>query len=232
MLSALDWVFQNEDSVIVLEDDIIASPDFFVFVTMMLKKYKNDERVFMVTGMNYLYEYPNKFSYFFTTFASCWGWATWKRTWEKIDVSCERYYDYEKLLKKARFSKLYKASFKNTFDYFKNNNINYPTWTKQFGIAQLCNLSTIIAPSINLVSSVGFIGDGEHTGEFNKMPKKIKRYYNAPTHSFGDTILCPTCIVEDELYVKKAKKFLGARKIDRLPNRIESLIKRIFLFKK
>ena len=58
----------------------------FKFIPLMLEKYRNDSRIFLIIGTNFLGEWrPKKHSYFFSLFAHTWGWATWKRAWKQYD---------------------------------------------------------------------------------------------------------------------------------------------------
>ena len=81
------WLFQNEEQGIVLEDDVVPNQSFFPFCLELLKKYKYDERINMICGMNNLdiiEEVPE--SYFFSEYGSIWGWASWRRvvqTWDE-----------------------------------------------------------------------------------------------------------------------------------------------------
>ena len=46
------WAFSIVDKLIVLEDDVVASSDFFRFCKELLDKYENDERIARICGMN------------------------------------------------------------------------------------------------------------------------------------------------------------------------------------
>lgn len=52
--TGFSWVFEKEEQAIILEDDCIPNLDFFRYCDEMLEKYKDDERVMMVSGSNYL----------------------------------------------------------------------------------------------------------------------------------------------------------------------------------
>ena len=83
---AQKWMFENEEYGIVLEDDDVPSQSFFPFCKEILEKYKFDERINMVCGMNNFGEMENNpDSYFFSTSGSIWGWATWKRVIDQWD---------------------------------------------------------------------------------------------------------------------------------------------------
>src|SRR4030095_1100293 len=53
--SGLDWVFQNVDRAIIMEDDCLPHPTFFRFCDELLEHYRDDERVMTVSGNNFQY---------------------------------------------------------------------------------------------------------------------------------------------------------------------------------
>ena len=57
--SAIDWFFENEEFGIILEDDCVPDQSFFGFCEQMLVKYKDDARIMMVAGTNYLLDSKN-----------------------------------------------------------------------------------------------------------------------------------------------------------------------------
>jgi hypothetical protein len=80
--SGITEVLSIVDRTIILEDDIVASRDFFVFQEQMLERYKDDNRVMMVTGWNSFVEYPIEgYDGFFSKSSAIWGWGTWRRAW-------------------------------------------------------------------------------------------------------------------------------------------------------
>ena len=50
---AVDWVFETEESVIVLEDDVVPTFAFFDFCDQMITKFKDDHRVWNISGDNF-----------------------------------------------------------------------------------------------------------------------------------------------------------------------------------
>ena len=50
--SAISWFFNNVDEGIILEDDCLPHPDFFYFCEQLLDKYRNDKRIWCITGNN------------------------------------------------------------------------------------------------------------------------------------------------------------------------------------
>lgn len=83
--SGLDWVFSTEDEAIILEDDCLPDPSFFSFANELLDRYRDDNRVGIVSGNNFLWgSQISDDSYFFTPDTRIWGWATWGRVWREF----------------------------------------------------------------------------------------------------------------------------------------------------
>src|SRR3954453_9163407 len=45
MISAIDWVFKDSESAIILEDDCLPHPQFFTFCSSILERYRQDSRI-------------------------------------------------------------------------------------------------------------------------------------------------------------------------------------------
>ena len=56
MSGAIDWFFENEESGIILEDDCLPGMDFFRFCEELLDRYRDDERIMMIGGTNFMPE--------------------------------------------------------------------------------------------------------------------------------------------------------------------------------
>lgn len=83
---AIDWFFKNEEAGIILEDDCVASQDFFRFCEEMLEKYKSHDKVMQIAGSNFQFgKKRGNGSYYFSQALSVWGWATWRSAWMKYD---------------------------------------------------------------------------------------------------------------------------------------------------
>lgn len=82
--AGIDWVFGQVDQAIILEDDCIADPTFFVYCEELLERYRDEKRVWMISGDTHEVPeaYFGDYSYDFATWASIWGWATWADRWQ------------------------------------------------------------------------------------------------------------------------------------------------------
>jgi hypothetical protein len=90
--TAISWFFQHEERGIILEDDIIPDPSFFAYCSELLNRYELDERVFAISGCNFVpreaQTHPEN-PYRFSQVPHIWGWATWRRSWEQhqLDIA-------------------------------------------------------------------------------------------------------------------------------------------------
>ena len=87
---AMSWFFRNVEKGIILEDDIFPHPLFWSYMEELLERYKDDERVGMVTAHNLQRYYSRHNSYYFTIeMAGTLGWGTWRRVWENFNFDIE-----------------------------------------------------------------------------------------------------------------------------------------------
>lgn len=87
VITGVEEVFNDEDKIIVMEDDLECTSDFLDFMNSALNKYKNEQYIFSVSGYSYplksLQDYP--YSAYLSYRGSSWSWATWKDRWNLID---------------------------------------------------------------------------------------------------------------------------------------------------
>jgi hypothetical protein len=83
---AISWFFEQVEEGIILEEDCVPGAAFFSFCAELLERYRDDARVGLISGNNFL---PGALwrdeGHGFTRYAFIWGWATWRRAWEKFD---------------------------------------------------------------------------------------------------------------------------------------------------
>jgi hypothetical protein len=70
--------------VIVVEDDLLLSPHFLLYMNEGLEVYAGDDKVASLHGYCYPVDMPLPET-FFLRGADCWGWATWSRAWSHFE---------------------------------------------------------------------------------------------------------------------------------------------------
>lgn len=82
--SGLDWAFDRVERAIILEDDVLPTPDFFGWAERMLDRHEADENIATICGSNPLAVWgdPSADS-IMARRGSEWGWATWAKAWKR-----------------------------------------------------------------------------------------------------------------------------------------------------
>lgn len=171
--SAINWFFKNESQGIILEDDCLPNNDFFRFCDQMLEKYKDNNNIGHISGTNFHSTFLNDGDYYFSKLTHVWGWATWRRAWLKYDIDMKDLDLFVKAdkLKEVTDNYLVKHFMYNLFYKTKNGHIN--TWDYQYLFSNLNNNYISIQSNYNLVSNIGFDGNGTHTNDINSPFAKI-----------------------------------------------------------
>ena len=164
MTAAIDWFFENVEEGIILEDDCIPSPEFFRFTAELLKRFRNEEKVMMLSGTALVRtsgETP--YDYDFTSYPCCWGWATWRRAWQLMDYDMPDFPAYRKsgVIKDSFPKRKHQKRLLELFDKVYTHAPGFDTWDFQWLYACVKNQGLCILPSKNLVSNIGW--DASHT---------------------------------------------------------------------
>jgi hypothetical protein len=163
--SGVDWVFESEQFVIVLEDDIILSGDFMYFCDELLKSERFNESVLTISATN-LANRPciNFHSCRKSIFMHSWGWAISKSTWSKFSVAYKEdsyFPGFKILFKKLNYSLPSALFFLTVYRKLKNKSLDSWAYPMTFyGFQQ--NLQTVV-PNVNLAVNIGFGEDATHT---------------------------------------------------------------------
>lgn len=70
--------------VIVLEDDLEPAPDFLTYMLTALDRYEAEPQVMQVAGFRLPFPWEGNADAFFVPCTTTWGWATWRRAWERF----------------------------------------------------------------------------------------------------------------------------------------------------
>ncbi|MCB8999473.1 MAG: nucleotide-diphospho-sugar transferase [Bacteroidales bacterium] len=160
---AITWFFEHVEQGIILEDDLIPTQSFFSFATEMLNKYKYDQRIFAISGTNYL-NISNEIdgSYYFSKYPSSHGWATWQRSWKLYDEFTE----WDKIKKSGVIDLLFpdkveKKFWISIFDKVEQKKID--SWAYIWNYSCFVNSGLNIIPQKNLIKNIGFGEAATHT---------------------------------------------------------------------
>lgn len=162
--SAIDWFFENEVEGIVLEDDCLPHPDFFGYCEQLLERYSNDDRVWAITGCNYQGgTLRGDGSYYFSRYNHVWGWASWRRAWQKRDMELSFWpaWKRSKGWKNFLADRVERKCWEKIFDQMYLAKID--TWDYPWTGSVWFHGGLTATPNVNLVSNIGFGADATHT---------------------------------------------------------------------
>lgn len=160
---AIGWFFQNEKMGIILEDDCLPSQSFFWFCEELLEKYKDDMKVWHISGSNFQSNIKRgNDDYYFSKYNHTWGWASWANRWDKYDVELDTIKDVNFLKKTFENEKTVKYWTK-IFHTTKAKKVDISWWDYQWAFTVWFNNGLAIRPSVNLISNIGFGTNATHT---------------------------------------------------------------------
>ncbi len=206
--SAVDRALELFERVIILEDDCIPSPTFFPYCEELLERYKDDERIIYISGLNHFETWDcGEYDYFFTKGAAIWGWATWRRAWKK-------HYDYYvKGIHDPYLLSLYRQQLGNDYIYGRllpslkranlsaSNGEQLSYWDVQWGFAKYTQNMVGIVPRCNQICNIG-VGEASTHAQKLRTNRYIK-YKNSvfiPTYELPMPLRHPDFCANDTEY--------------------------------
>lgn len=161
---AIDWLFDNEEYGIILEEDCVPTLAFFSFVDQMIGRFRDEKDVWYVSGDNFYNLNPGGYDCIFTRYHWMYGWATWQDRWKKINwgiQDAERILDEDitlKLFKTKRQANNRQRQIRESMSFVKRTYC----WDLNFGYTIDNNLGFGVIPSRHLIHNIGVAGQ-HHT---------------------------------------------------------------------
>ncbi len=163
--SGIDWVFEQVEEAIILEDDCLPDPSFFRYCQELLERYRYDQRIGMISGDNFQFgNHRSDDSYYFSKYVHIWGWATWRDRWAgTYDVNLTKWPEIRDGSWLADMvGNVREAVFwQKIFERVHLGEID--TWDYQWVFANWLEGRINVIPSVNMISNVGFSQDATHT---------------------------------------------------------------------
>lgn len=163
--TAITWFFDNVKQGMIFEDDCLPSPTIFDFYEELLERYKDDERISLITGTNALSRWrSNRFDYVFAQGGMTMGcWASWQRAWKMFDFEVKSWGDsFIRNKFRANVGKEAYTSWAVLLDQYYTNPPK-DVWDYQWAYARRLNGTVSITSTVNQVSNIGFGEESTHT---------------------------------------------------------------------
>lgn len=168
IISGVTQVIDKYEEVIVLEDDLVTSPDYLQYMNDALNYYRNNQNIWSISGYTFQLKIPENYNHdIFLSYRGCsWGWATWKDRWDQVDWEVTDYKEFtsnrvmrDKFNRGGRdMSPMLDMQMKGEVD----------SWAIRWCYSQSkLNLLTVY-PVISRIQNIGLDGSGTHSGITNK----------------------------------------------------------------
>jgi hypothetical protein len=219
--SGLNWVFEIVEEAIILEDDCVPHPTFFRYCEELLERYRYDARVMNISGQNVLFgRHRTEYSYYFSRYTLCWGWASWRRAWQYFDVDVKLWPEIrdQNLIKNVLVDpyavKVWERTVQLLYDGYLTG------WDFKWMFACWLQNGFCIIPNGNLVTNIGHGSEATHTND-EKSP-----YNNMLVEAMSFPLKHPPFVIRN----LEADKFTQRTLFDYDPNffkKVQNKLKKI-----
>lgn len=161
---AISWFFDNEKFGVIIEDDVIVSQDFFHLCEELGSRFMNDEKIMMINALYVGKDPCISTSYGFSNTAQVWGWATWRRAWQQMDMSMSRF-PKNGVLKHIKAFGIFKGLMLYFYywqhDYrLISSGGSISSWATRWAFNIFASNGLIVVPQVNLAENIGCTGTG------------------------------------------------------------------------
>lgn len=199
----IKWFFENESEGVVLEHDCLPAPDFFAYCEELLEKFRDDDRIGIISGTNFTPQNRDIKSYHMSKYLHIWGWASWRRTIDRYDLNPIA--DDPKALINNTFASTNEKSYWTTIlRQLRKNQLM--TWDYFLAFSVWKHNMVNIVPSRNLVSNIGFGKLALNTTDINSPMANMKAesimpiiHSQLPTYLKINELNCP----DDDAFFRK-----------------------------
>ncbi len=189
--SGIDWIFEQVEEAIILEDDCLPDPSFFRYCEEMLTRYRDNERVGMVSGGNLQFgRQRGSGSYYFSKYTHIWGWATWRRAWKHYDRDLTLWpiFRDQGLLAQIFETPGEQEYWRNSFQWVHEGSLD--TWDVSWTFTAITHGLLQVVPNVNLISNIGFGANATHT-------HVVGIHANMPTQPIQFPLVHPKFVLAD-----------------------------------
>lgn len=180
IIDGVTSIVNEYGKIIVLEDDLVTSPHFLKFMNEALEFYKDEEKVYSITGYSFTDEIKDIDSTYMLGLTSSWSWSTWSNKWKIFKRDSNKLKDF--IQNKSNHKNF---NFNNSYDFISmaksqlDNKID--SWAIYWYFSVFLENGLTLYPSKSLVQNIGFDGSGVHCGASDKQ-KKLSEYYHKFTN--------------------------------------------------
>jgi len=160
IISGVTDIINKNGKIIVLEDDLVTSSNFLVFMNNALEIYKDEQRVWHISGWNYPTSFDLGSDTYLYRIMDCWGWATWSDRWKYFEK------DTDKLISEFTSKDLKRFNLDGYTNLWRQVKLNRAgrinTWAIYWYATIFTRNGLCLNPVKSFVKNIGHDGSGEH----------------------------------------------------------------------
>lgn len=160
IIEGVTSIINQYGKIIVLEDDLLVSQQFLLYMNKCLDNYTDDKTIWHISAWNYPIEASGLPEVFPIRVMNCWGWATWKDRWQHFEKNPE------KLMHQFNKKMIYDFDMNDSGSFWSQvvanhqNKIN--TWAIFWYATIFLHHGLCINPRYSLITNIGHDGSGTH----------------------------------------------------------------------
>jgi hypothetical protein len=210
------------ERVIVLEDDLVVSPDFIQYMLGGLERYRDDEQVMQISGFMYNVGMQSPKDAFFLPSTSTWGWAIWERAWKHFDWDAS---GAAELLANANWCQDFDMRGSYPYSTLLSQRLRgeNDSWGVVWYYCVYQRNGLVLFPGRSLVWNGGFDGTGIHSGR-RRFSQPALREFEQPRYT--NQIRYPDQTAVDEVMMEATRQFLRHLQVSGKPS-LSGKIKKI-----
>ncbi|MBD2752280.1 glycosyltransferase [Spirosoma validum] len=175
VIRGISLVLAKHPSAIIVEDDLVTSPNFLDFMNQGLAQYADSKQVYSVAGYTFPFPRPTDYASdaYFIPRHSPWGWATWSDRWQSIDWDMTDYPDFtqDKRQQKA-FNQGGSDLVRMLADQMEGRS---DAWDIRFCYNRFRANGLTVYPTVSKVENIGFGEGATHTNIFNRYKTQLDK---------------------------------------------------------
>lgn len=213
IIRGITEVLSHYGKVIVLEDDLVTSPNFLCYMNQALEFYENNEKIFSISGFTMpLKSLKNlEKDTYVSLRPSSWGWATWKDRWKDIDWEIKDYEEFIKDKNAVRSFNLGGADLTRMLRHYKQGRNN--SWAIRWAYAMFRMGKYSIYPKISKVENIGFGANATHCKGTN-IYRTVLDDFKSCRFDFLDKLEPDEAILNDFKYQYSYRNKFAKRTLD------------------
>jgi hypothetical protein len=216
IIEGVTEIMNRYGKVIVIEDDLLLSESFLIYMNQMLTTYQDNQDVFQIAGFGLKIRKSKNYDYdvYFHNRPNPWGWGTWIDRWNSVDWDVK---NWSSIKNNKKEQNAFNDAGSDLFKMLKRNmEKQNDSWFVRFAYSQSLQKKQAITPIKSLVINNGFIKESTHCNTYNRYKTDFQK-------GIKTEFIAPEKMLINKSLIKQAYRYYS------IPTRILSKIKTIFI---